>query len=261
MRGKSDEQGNWTASVHEYLKATSTPDDVLRHELLLPSFVAFIGTVRGLRILDVGCGDGTLIKQLQSAGATMVGIDVSEEMLQKAAVTAPDVPIICHDITSPLPENLLLEPFDGITANMVFHCLKRFEVVPDLLAQCLKNKGWLAFSILHPAFHQSPMQISNLKRLSKEVRTWSFFVDAPYLEQREYQKPVADSSVIVTNYHRPIRDYVSALVKAGYVIDAMDEPLLTGAANQQSAYYHAALIPRFLFIRARLCRGKKGGCS
>lgn len=43
-----------------------------------------IGPVRGLCILDVGCGDGVLATRLALAGAQVTGLDVSAEMLSAA---------------------------------------------------------------------------------------------------------------------------------------------------------------------------------
>lgn len=37
-----------------------------------------------LRILDVGCGDGTLVRYLREEGRTIVGIDVSPDMIARA---------------------------------------------------------------------------------------------------------------------------------------------------------------------------------
>ena len=43
----------------------------------------------GERILDVGCGEGSLTEKIVAAGADVVGIDASEEMVA-AATSARD---------------------------------------------------------------------------------------------------------------------------------------------------------------------------
>ncbi len=43
-----------------------------------------IGPARGLRILDVGCGDGVLATRLAQAGARVTGLDASADMLSAA---------------------------------------------------------------------------------------------------------------------------------------------------------------------------------
>ena len=40
-----------------------------------------VGDVRGLRVLDVGCGDGRFTVKLAQSGASVVGIDASPAMV------------------------------------------------------------------------------------------------------------------------------------------------------------------------------------
>jgi ubiquinone biosynthesis O-methyltransferase len=54
--------------------------DALEHDLI----VHLIGPPAGLRILDVGCGDGALAVELSKRGAIVTGIDVSVRMIEAA---------------------------------------------------------------------------------------------------------------------------------------------------------------------------------
>jgi len=54
--------------------------DALEERLLLDR----IGPARGLRILDVGCGDGVLATQLARQGAKVKGLDASADMIAAA---------------------------------------------------------------------------------------------------------------------------------------------------------------------------------
>jgi len=54
--------------------------DALEERLLLDR----IGPARGLRILDVGCGDGVLATRLAQGGARVTGLDASADMLSAA---------------------------------------------------------------------------------------------------------------------------------------------------------------------------------
>lgn len=54
--------------------------DALEERLLLHR----IGPARGLRVLDVGCGDGMLDTRLAQAGARVTGLDASADMIAAA---------------------------------------------------------------------------------------------------------------------------------------------------------------------------------
>ena len=67
-------------ALHGRFKSTVASDDYR-----LRGVVEAVGPVRGLRILDLGCGKGRFARMLQSQGASVAGIDLSAAMLQEAA--------------------------------------------------------------------------------------------------------------------------------------------------------------------------------
>ena len=71
--------------------------DALEERLLLDR----IGPARGLRILDVGCGDGVLATRLAQDGARVTGIDASADMLaaahRRARAAGVDVDLVEGD--------------------------------------------------------------------------------------------------------------------------------------------------------------------
>ena len=66
------------------------------------SFVAELGQAAldlldpqpGERILDVGCGDGTLTKKIAARGATVTGIDSSLDMIRAAHSNGVDALVV-----------------------------------------------------------------------------------------------------------------------------------------------------------------------
>jgi toxoflavin synthase len=48
------------------------------------TFFKAVGPVHGLRLIDVACGDGYYSRQFRDAGAQIVGVDVSSEMIRLA---------------------------------------------------------------------------------------------------------------------------------------------------------------------------------
>ena len=49
------------------------------------------GEVRGMRVLDVGCGTGYLSRQLNDSGAHVTGVDLSARMIDIARRKHPDI--------------------------------------------------------------------------------------------------------------------------------------------------------------------------
>jgi SAM-dependent methyltransferase len=58
----------------------------LNDELEIPAMAALLpSTADGLRVADLGCGEGDLAVRLASAGASVVAVDASASMLSQAA--------------------------------------------------------------------------------------------------------------------------------------------------------------------------------
>jgi SAM-dependent methyltransferase len=72
----------------------------------------------GERILDLGCGDGTLTEQLVALGAQVVGIDASPDMIATAVERGLDARRI--DARALVFEN----EFDAVFSNAVLHWIK-----------------------------------------------------------------------------------------------------------------------------------------
>src|SRR5688572_27062715 len=76
-----------------------------------PLLRAAVGDVRGLSVLDVGCGTGRHALWVAEAGANVTAIDFSEGMLAEAQRKpgAERVRFLLHDLREPLP---FAEQFD-----------------------------------------------------------------------------------------------------------------------------------------------------
>jgi trans-aconitate methyltransferase len=73
----------------------------------------------GERILDLGCGDGALTEKLVAAGARVVGVDASADMVNAARERGIDARIM--DGGSLVFEN----EFDAVFSNAAMHWMKR----------------------------------------------------------------------------------------------------------------------------------------
>jgi len=92
---------------------------------------------KGEDILDLGCGTGDLTKKIQEAGAKVIGIDSSAEMIAAAKVKFPSIPFHQEDAKH-LP---FVEAFDAIFSNAVLHWVPEKEKAISSMYNSLKKGG------------------------------------------------------------------------------------------------------------------------
>src|SRR5205807_2093473 len=69
-----------------------------------PAVLSLVGEVRGLRVLDAGCGPGLYAEELVTRGAEVVAVDAARAMVELAARRlGATATVLCADLSEPLP--------------------------------------------------------------------------------------------------------------------------------------------------------------
>ena len=91
--------------------------------------------VDGQDVLDVGCGDGSLVRWLRDQGARAIGADCGVEMLRRALDADPDHP----DRYVDAPGQAL--PFDDDSFDVVVFSNSLHHIPSDDMVQALEEAG------------------------------------------------------------------------------------------------------------------------
>lgn len=182
------------------------------------SFRAMLPELKGKRALDIGCGYGWHCRYAREQGASsVVGIDISEKMLAKAAEMTDDPGIAYRQLAIEdldYPEGA----FDVVISSLALHYIERFDDVCVVVHRLLASGGSFVFSTEHPVFTARSAQDWHYGEHGEKLH-WP--VDDYYGEGLR-QARFLENDVI--KYHRTVSTLLNGLIEAGFVVRKLSEP-------------------------------------
>jgi trans-aconitate methyltransferase len=97
-----------------------------------------LAPVPGERILDLGCGDGALTQKIAHAGAAVVGVDASDDMVSAARARGIDAQVLDATRLS------FRQEFDAVFSNAAMHWMKDQAAVLRGVHRALRPGGRFA---------------------------------------------------------------------------------------------------------------------
>lgn len=178
---------------------------------MLPDF-------NGKRVLDLGCGYGWHCRYAKEHGAkTVVGVDISQKMLEKAKTFSPDLKITY--LNSPIEQVDFPEAaFDIVISSLTFHYLPHFTDIVKKVYSLLDNNGYFIFSVEHPIFTAYGTQ----DWVYDENGTILYFPIDNYFMEGERKAIFLGEEVI--KYHKTLTTYLNELLQNGFIITEFQEP-------------------------------------
>lgn len=179
---------------------------------------SLIPELRNKSVLDLGCGFGWHCRYAREKQASsVIGVDISEKMLQKA-IEITDDPSISY-IHMPMEDiNFLHEQFDVVISSLALHYIKSFERICQKVFNYLKPGGSFVLSVEHPIF------------TSRNEQEWCYDnqENRKHWPVDNYQSEGLRETTFlnedVIKYHRTFSTYINALVDADFSIRAVKEP-------------------------------------
>jgi ubiquinone/menaquinone biosynthesis C-methylase UbiE len=256
---KSSDVGKiWDGNAASWAKQARAGLDVYRDLVNTPAFFAMLPQIKGLRGLDIGCGEGSNTRKLAERGADMVGIDISATFVALARDFESGLQIH-YDVGDGTKLPYADASFDFTTAFMSLMDMPDHSDALSEAYRVTKPSGFFQFSILHPCFVPSRRKtIRGEDRQPTGVLIEDYFtetngeIDEWHFSALPAAERASTSAFKVPRFHKTLATWVNNLVKAGWSIEAMDEPrasIDTAAANPIVA--DTRIAPLFLLVRAR----------
>ncbi len=250
----------WDENAEVWTRLARAGYDVYRDHLNTPAFFAMLPEVRGLRGLDVGCGEGHNTRLLARRGARVTAVDVSEVFVRHARQAEEQEPLgIEYQIASAVALPFGRATFDFAVGFMSFMDVPEIDRVLAEAHRVLKPGGFLQFSIEHPCFapaHRRALRGPDrrtyalevgdyFRNLDGEVSEWLFSAAPPEVRQglRPFRTP---------RFTRTLSQWLNLLVETGFVLERVEEPRPSDEAVRACPRIQGAqVVAYFLHLRAR----------
>src|SRR3989338_325721 len=213
----------WDESAEWYHGLVGRRGMELQQRVVFPAALRLLGLQRIERLLDVACGQGAFCREARKRADHIVSLDASRTLIELARQGSPrDIQFFTSDARKFSEEIVKRAPFDALSCILALGNIDDAASVLNECAKVLKPQGRLVLVITHPCFRiprqsgwgwdeQRKLQYRRIDRYASEMKI-------PVT-----MHPGRGGSEVTWTFHRPLSYYVTALRRAGFAVDAMEE--------------------------------------
>lgn len=214
----------WDSSAGDWEIQVGNDGDSNRQINSDPVLWQLAGNIKGLRVLDAGCGTGYLCRKLSEKGAKVTGVDISSKMIEIAKRKNPDLKFLVDSCSN--LKDLHDSNFDLIISNYVLMDTPDLPGTLTAFARVLKPGAAAVLIFSHPCFPQGRTAVSRNHETIDYRWEYNYFEDT-----RCTDPPWGHFSSSFIWFHRPLSSYWKAFRQAGFSVADMEEPRATQATS------------------------------
>ena len=243
----------WEEIAAEWISFNETGKNIHRDFLNLPRFVKSLPCLKeGMKGLEIGCGEGTLAREISSGKFHLDACDISPVMIEHAQKKeTKDL----HDINY-FVENAERLTFHDDTYDFVlaFMCLMDMEDPEKAIQEAfrvLKPGGFLQFSIVHPCFGSSSHRkhVRDENGISKAVEIGEYTKEGKVVV--DWNKGALKGAQTFHN-HKMLATWMMYGIKAGFILEYIEEPFADAEVVKKCGHLaHTISVPDNLIVRLR----------
>lgn len=244
MRRKVNLQESWDEMSPHYQKKYGKSLMFYERTVHLRLF----GSLKGKRLLDLGCGGGQTSIFFVEQGAIVTGVDFSGKQIDFARALAREQQIEASFLQGSIEDLSQFGDgsFDSVNSSHAIHYIEDLQRCFDEVFRVLKKGSKFVFSVSHPFNHIVDTENNQL------IVKRSYFQKGEYEWNWEY--PEEEVKYPMTLPIRRVEDYFTALRESGFVVEDLREPKTDMDKNSpwcNQSEPQEELIPGALIFGAR----------
>jgi len=244
----TDASARWEDNAEFWVRIIREHRDRYRTELTDQAVFAAAGSCQGLDVLDVGCGEGYMTREIARRGARQAtGIDKSPALIAAARSGSAGQQGIRFGEADAAALPFGESSYDMAVANHVLNDLPDITGPVGELARVLRPGGRLVALMLHPCFYGHRAERQAIRR---SLPVADYF--APRAIEQHFEVDGITSPAPTTTWVRPLEAYTEAITCSDLRITSLTEPHPSDAQLAASQWWRENFPrPLFLLITAR----------
>jgi ubiquinone/menaquinone biosynthesis C-methylase UbiE len=260
---KSDVKDVWNEASDSWSEFVREGKDIARDDMNNPTVFELLGDITGKRVLDLACGEGYNSRLMAKQGASVVGVDFSDKLIDLALETEnkDKLGIGYHVLDTSNMDIFENESFDIVVCIMAMMDIQDYQGAIEEVSRVLKKSGRFVFSITHPCFEARVVN-------GKLIGGWEFkegvdendtdkalyykvdrYFDTKDAEEIPWEMERLNKPFKTIAFHRTLSEYSEVLNKNNLLISRLVEPKPSEKGIEKLPVLKGCLrVPLFIVI-------------
>jgi SAM-dependent methyltransferase len=224
------ERLDWQNNTEEYFLIKNEA----RHIILHPEIIKYINEKKPAKILDFGCGDGSLLMNLDNSFTGEITLyDINKDVLSIAQNNLSHLNTKIISTFNDIPE----DSFDLIILSCVLLAVKDDRTYHDIVGKLFKaknNKGILLLGTTHPCFRNYKFGTFTNEYV-KDSKSFNYFKNCDGFNV--YIPDKKSKEIVFVDYHRTLSNEINVFSEIGFrlkeMLELKDKPFKAGCYFNQ----------------------------
>ncbi len=215
---------DWGKVADWYNNLLEEGSDTYQEKIILPNLLRVLAPQKGEEILDVGCGQGYFSRALAKQGASILGIDLGNELIKFAKEQA-DKNQTYLVLSAEKMTGLKDSRFDAAICVLALQNMNNLQAAIGEMARVLKPGARCVLVLNHPSFRVPSASAWGYD----EVANTQYRRVDKYLSEISQQVDMTQGindpkkKIYTYSFHHPLQVFFKAFYKAGLSVSRLEE--------------------------------------
>ncbi len=211
---------SWGSVALWYDRHLEEETDTYQRQVILPNLKRVLELKSGERLLDVACGQGFFARGVAVPGVTIVGVDISKELIARARERSPEY--MFHVGSADRMHMLKDSTFDAAMMVLALQNVAKLSETLSEIHRVVTTDGRVVLVLNHPAFRIPQYADWGFdEKREVQYRRVDRYLSGGKIELLVH--PGNKQSEKTISYHHALQDLYKAFHKSGLVVTRLEE--------------------------------------